>query len=391
MSDYITKVVPYEPFEVDLIETWLDELARKGLILREIRLVFARFQKASPSTTRFRLDKPPKPDPVHDRKALLAENGWQHVPTFLCGYAVYKTEDPFLLELPTEGATPNPSTIWRELSIPLSSFLISIFFLSSLYDFLIGQTYLLYALISGDRFTLVSIHLLLGLTFFLLAAMQIRALYKRKQRIKSGRLRLVDQHTKAWQRFQIISKSVLPVITVVLLFGIHFGFQIQTHGICLLDYKHAIPFPLLDEINPEEGEALISVLSSDDLVLSSSVENYIWKEHGVFVPELVSLRQSGPTVQVNDSTYRSLYTYSVNYYKILSRPLAERFAKELSLMFDAHQTVSTNKDVHAWYSGTVEGQTLLIQYEAVILEVWYRGSSDLRDCIPLFEAHLGAQ
>jgi hypothetical protein len=388
MSNFVTKIIPYEPFESDLIEAWLDDLATKGLILHGITLMFARFQKTSPTPTRFRLDAAFKAEQIPIRRAFLAENGWQYVSNYLNLYHIYKTDEPFLSELPTDGAEKNSSVVWGTLAIPLGSFLFSFYFLFSLSEHLVGKPYLLYTLLQGETFTLLLIQLLLGLSFLLLGAVQLFALQKRKQREHRKIPRCKVRHMVARQAVQIGAKIVLPAITFLVLFGMQFGFQV--HGyVWVQDYKGSIHFPLLEEINPEEGHALSNIASSNELISQYSVDNSIAKGHGILAPELIRLRQSGPTIQVNDTTYRSLYTYTVCYYHMLNRTLAKQLVKELSQMLGTHQMLSKNPEIHAWYSAKSEGQSLLLQHDAIVLEVWYRGAADLRDLLPLYEKDLG--
>ena len=52
----LKKTLPYYVYQIDAIESWLDEQARSGLFLLELRLGTMRFRQDTPKPMRYRID-----------------------------------------------------------------------------------------------------------------------------------------------------------------------------------------------------------------------------------------------------------------------------------------------------------------------------------------------
>ncbi|MDF2838345.1 MAG: hypothetical protein K0S60_48 [Evtepia sp.] len=384
MSDSVIKLIPYEPFEVDRIEAWLDKLATKGLVLHEITYVFAKFKKSQPTRIRFRIDLGSKSN-QSDRRTFLKENGWQYV-TILSGrYTVYKTDDPFLTELPSpDDSAPNSSATWYSFS---ASFIIAITvqLIFRFFNHSPGEIGILDSLLND---TLLGFSLLLIIALLPLCVFKIIAFQKWKRRKESEVVPSGSTSTIGRPAFQAISKVFLPLLIIGMWFGLLFSSQAYNE-VPLKDFTGSIPFPLLLEINPEEGVDLSTRINSEEYGTMSLFDNYISKEHRILSPKIIKTGQYGPWIPIGNGQSVSQYSYNVVYYRMLNRQLAKWYAAELSQDVSSTQTISTSGDLQAWYSKTENNQSLILQYETIVIRVWYRGAADLRDCVPLYEAYLG--
>lgn len=106
---YVYRFPPCPIFDTETIESWLEDLARQGLLLSQDGLCLraATFQKTNPHPMRYRLQPLPRAkflmDRVPDESAveLAQAYGWD----YLCNlqdYAVFCTDDPQARELDTD-------------------------------------------------------------------------------------------------------------------------------------------------------------------------------------------------------------------------------------------------------------------------------------------------
>lgn len=387
MSDYVIKLIPYEPFEVDYMKAWLNDLAAQGLILEKVTFIFAKFKKTNFFHTRFQIDFSPETDSETDciKFAFWEDHGWQYVTNFSDRYVIYKTEDPSVMELPLKRTTPSVYGFLQIFTFSLLAFFGLLYLAFTFYYEANQKGGVLIALLgnfSSDGSIIVFISLLI------LGTLPIIRLIQLKRREKSAELQNENDSMFHSIKMRILAKSI-PMLAILFVVGFFiFGLQ-HSNLIPPENYTKSTHIPLLEEINPEEGRALSEEMKSDDLELVSQLRNSIRKNHRILAPEIIRINQRGPTIEINETTSRNLYTYTVDCYEMLSRQLAERYARELSASLTPNQTISASEGVYALYSGTGDGQSLLIQYHNIVIKVSYHGATDLRDCIPLYEAYLG--
>ena len=73
------KLMPYEPYEIDALESWLDEQARKGCFLSQSHGKWLQFYRDAPRPLRCRIDVKPDPGYHEDRVADAAPQAGQLV------------------------------------------------------------------------------------------------------------------------------------------------------------------------------------------------------------------------------------------------------------------------------------------------------------------------
>lgn len=99
------KLKPYEPYEIDAIEGWLDEQARKGCFLSQSHGRWLQFYRDTPRELRYRIDVKPDPGYREDRVAAFRDMGWEYVCELSPQLDVYTCGDPTVPDLNTDEDT----------------------------------------------------------------------------------------------------------------------------------------------------------------------------------------------------------------------------------------------------------------------------------------------
>lgn len=99
------KLKPYEPYEIDAMEGWLDEQARKGCFLSQSHRKWLQFYRDAPRPLRCRIDVKPDPGYHEDRVAAFRDMGWEYVCELSPQLDVYTCGDPSVPDLNTDEDT----------------------------------------------------------------------------------------------------------------------------------------------------------------------------------------------------------------------------------------------------------------------------------------------
>ena len=99
------KLKPYEPYEIDAMEGWLDEQARKGCFLSQSHGRWLQFYRDTPRELRYRIDVKPDPGYHEDRVAAFRDMGWEYVCELSPQLDVYTCGDPTVPDLNTDEDT----------------------------------------------------------------------------------------------------------------------------------------------------------------------------------------------------------------------------------------------------------------------------------------------
>lgn len=99
------KLMPYEPYEIDALESWLDEQARKGCFLSQSHGKWLQFYRDAPRPLRCRIDVKPDPGYHEDRVAAFRDMGWEYVCELSPQLDVYTCGDPSVPDLNTDEDT----------------------------------------------------------------------------------------------------------------------------------------------------------------------------------------------------------------------------------------------------------------------------------------------
>lgn len=99
------KLKPYEPYEIDAMEGWLDEQARKGCFLSQSHGRWLQFYRDTPRELHYRIDVKPDPGYREDRVAAFRDMGWEYVCELSPQLDVYTCGDPTVPDLNTDEDT----------------------------------------------------------------------------------------------------------------------------------------------------------------------------------------------------------------------------------------------------------------------------------------------
>lgn len=112
MAKFIYRRPPYPEYDMEGIESWLEDLAAQGLMLDYNGYVFGfmQFQRHEPKKLKYRLEAIPKknpygfkdpPDPEERAQAFYREFGWEYLGQFF-DYYIYRSTDENAVELNTD-------------------------------------------------------------------------------------------------------------------------------------------------------------------------------------------------------------------------------------------------------------------------------------------------
>ena len=104
MSKFVKRVIPFESCDIPAIQSWLEDMAEKGLFFKECGVFFAKFEKGEPKDMRYRLDfcDVVACDIPEEKKELYERSGWNVVGDFKNDCVVICTENPDAPELYTD-------------------------------------------------------------------------------------------------------------------------------------------------------------------------------------------------------------------------------------------------------------------------------------------------
>lgn len=429
MGDHVRKLVPYYGFETDAIEGWLEQQAREGLILHTYSL-WAKLKKTKPCRLRYRIEttksgmntsSEKKAQKSRERIKELSECGWQYV-TALAGKSIlYKTEDLSQTELPPnpDGAAPTRASSWAAGCLTMLT-------MCGTHIFQEGQRDLPYWLMGG----LLDFLQVVILSIAILVLMRVETLTFRKleKRKTEGNFPNRDYHTaeraRRGKRAKVAIVGCLAFAMVFML--VDRGNSYSYYDISLTDYDEPIPFPLLVEINAEEGEKVALSERYHNSQVQMDSRCYLMKERAFFVPKRMRLDQAwrpncldsssvqcrvdymkeqaffvpkrmrlGQAWRPNCSDLSSVQ-YRADYYELRAEKMAKWMMEEGKREEPAYtprsfQSLPATEGVEAFYARLDANQYLLLSHEKKYIDVYYTGETDLRDCLPLYECYLKAE
>lgn len=104
MSKTVRKFTPMDPYDCIALESWLEDMARKGLILQKFRPLFCTFERGEPAGLRYRVEpwrRSWDEDPPQAMLDLYEELGWEQAGQAGRDFLLFSARDP---------AAPEPHT-----------------------------------------------------------------------------------------------------------------------------------------------------------------------------------------------------------------------------------------------------------------------------------------
>lgn len=373
------KLMPYESYEIDAMESWLDEQARKGCFLSQSHGRWLQFYRDAPRGLRYRIDVKPDPGYHEDRVAAFRDMGWEYVCELSPQLDVYTCGDPSVPDLNTDEDTlhsvldgllrkkQTANVVAALLLVPYVYFVLVLPVLRShytgLYDMLLnGYLFLLPALI-------------------LLLVCWLTELIRGFLDARNARRRLMLHRTyhteKRVKRRQL--RAVLILLTLVAAAGLVYAASRSYSSSSDRYFDPAdYPGPTVTQVFPDQ---LPPLPESGPYFLR--VHDFAFRSGGL-VYDGVSLRQS----RSRDSGHL-LYVYNMDQMDIAFAWLAAGYVQEQA---DAHsgQPVTVSGWPAAYLcrwpteDGTDEYQQLLLLDARTVWSVLYTGPDDLSAALDVF-------
>jgi len=97
MAKTVRKWTPADPYDCIALETWLEDMARKGFLLKKFRPLFCTFERGEPAELRYRVEpwKRHWDDGLpQDMLELYADCGWEYVGEISRDLLIFSARDP---------------------------------------------------------------------------------------------------------------------------------------------------------------------------------------------------------------------------------------------------------------------------------------------------------
>jgi len=364
-----SKSFPYEKYEIDAIEGWLDEQARQGLRLTLVQGRRCWFEKPeTPAMTRYRIDVRGKHTDEQERLDTYAQLGWQFVAAIDSRMSVYRADRPDAVEINTdeEALQEMLGRYYRwELFSALFYLAMGLFFVHAFWR---------WSAKAGGFFTAalgpLGRDIPIGLLFVLysLFCCVFHLVTLRRARVRTQTERGYHSPALAKRRLVVVWGISLALIVFYLciLLGNYIFLGVR-EGVPLPDARY--PVPALEELAPEYAGTKTTLLES----------GYLFSR-GCSVSEAVSAGQ-----YPEDSP--ALPLYQVRLYDAKWAFLAQGAAREHVAGRNA-QVVTVPGWSGAWYYETAgDGRTwqhlVLLEGNRVLLAD-YSGAGELTDHLALF-------
>lgn len=373
------KLKPYESYEIDAMEGWLDEQARKGCFLSQAHGRWLQFYRDAPRGLRYRIDVKPDPGYYEDRVAAFRDMGWEYVCELSPQLDVYTCGDPSVPDLNTDEDTlhsvldgllrkkQTANVVAALLLVPYVYFVLVLPVLRSHYTGLYDM------LLNGYLFLLPALVLLLvcWLTELIRGFLDARSARRRLMLHRTF-------HTEKRARQRQL-RAVLILLTLVAAAGLVYAASRSYSSSSSRYFDPAdYPGPTVTQVFPDQ---LPPLPESGPYYLR--VHDFAFRSGGL-VYDGVSLRQ----FRSRDGG-QLLYVYNMDQMDIAFAWLAAGYVREQA---DAHDgrpvTVSGWPAAYLcrWPTedGTDQYQQLLLLDGKTVWEVLYTGPDDLSAALDVF-------
>lgn len=373
-AKYTYRLAPCTAYDMEAMESWLEDMAKSGLILSQegIFVGFFTFECSTPREIRYRLTPalkkqsaldPNTGEPFHEEVDIYQAMGWKYM-LRVGDFFIYATEDPGAEEINTD---PEVQALALKVlakrqrkDLSWTMLLIAVLFC---FDGRMALSYPLRMAISvGTPVALAGYAwVLAAIVLPLVQLVKITALIKR---IRNGESlnRKKDWRNGAWIRQ--LREPVFFLLTLVVMYAC-FGdsFRAIAQEVPLAEFPEDPPFLTVQDLSP--GGEYREIWESSNRARKWSdwlfPENYEWVEYScITTPE--GEQWSG--------------TLSVSYHKAISPALAQRLAKELldtaaeGKHFDKIEDLTLDTEGVTGYAYVDQARipTIMLIYENIVIE-----------------------
>lgn len=370
-------------YRVAEAESWLCDMAEKGLLLESAGLFFCSFEKTVPRKVRYRLEPRGKDDPSDDYVEACAEMGWELVDCWRNTFLIWKCErsevpefhtDPFAESYAFKRLTRN--MMWNSIISILGFLLIFFLVLRKYWDNPITQ-------LISDRELFSMIFALTFIWSDLEAIRQWISMSRLTKALRSGENiheRVPVKHKRSWLPEAIYLVSAFMTVAI---------------PFWAIGQSRTGPANRFDLMVPRLQEIEESAVIKEGLVIDGiDYGNFVRTTWAFLAPQQLELHEQGYTDEAaweewhqdgrKDSempiTYKAKY-YGLRY-EFLAEPLldekAEHLAEEMEITFEP-----VEGGEKAWYGVKGETQHLLVKQGKNVVHLQYRGLVNLLDCMDI--------
>lgn len=383
------KELPYIWYEIDAVESWLDEQAQQGLRLTDIQGKLCVFQPSNEPPTRYRVHVKPHNGyytQQEEYKETMRELGWEYVGRINYRADVYRATRPDAVEINTDEDVLRSllcSNMWFDGIAAAALIALTVYSLWK--KFAITRAYSgFYSLLLDDIIVTYLIpEVLLALILVLLAGAFLVRLARQRKRCLLGRDCRFDGVLRKRKRFYFVLLGLLILMFAFPMLPTIFGVPEATESTSF----DTCPVVLLQSLSPEEAEQI--VVEDYDIPVRSN--HYLLADDTIY-------RQSGPTVWLEGTGwgYTPLY-YTVTVTDVHREELAEKYYMEIFAAHDDWQEVQisgwdqavyrrhTNTLREEWHNDsdkipadiTLHHQNLMMRLGNRVVVVSYTGEADM--------------
>ncbi len=401
MSKTVRRIRPYGSGDIPAVQSWLEEMAGKGLFFKESGMLFAKFEKGEPRKMRYRLDfcDVVACDIPDGKKELYEQCGWQVVGDYNSDLVVACTDDPDAPEIYTDPellVKPLKKLAGKHLSIAVVFLVMALCtqltpFLGEMWEYS-GDMLHFFLNIKASYAVLVIIMSMVMLT----EAIVQFSIYRRLRRLAAEDVPTTENHRSRATARYVITAAGVPLAIIWL-----------AHWLC------AVPQPLYDDtpaFSFPTAEEIVQLGTYDrDMSFYETTDAFLVKK--IYLYQSKNLRDS-------DGQLSDILQYRVEYYEAPTELFAKAYAdkcmdslakeyehragdimNELSRVrlmgyevenfpyFRQEQYEEDGAEVfwQYWKSGASCGiNQLVIRYDDKVMEVYCDGNSDFYDHIPQY-------
>lgn len=383
------KELPYIWYEIDAVESWLDEQAQQGLRLTDIQGKLCVFQPSDEPPARCRVHVKPHNGyytQQEEYKETMRELGWEYVGRINYRADVYRATRPDAVEINTDEDVLRSllcSNMWFDGIAAAALIALTVYSLWK--KFAITRAYSgFYSLLLDDIIVTYLIpEVLLALILVLLAGAFLVRLARQRKRCLLGRDCRFDGVLRKRKRFYFVLLGLLILMFAFPMLPTIFGVPEATESTSF----DTCPVVLLQSLSPEEAEQI--VVEDYDIPVRSN--HYLLADDTIY-------RQSGPTVWLEGTGwgYTPLY-YTVTVTDVHREELAEKYYMEIFAAHDDWQEVQisgwdqavyrrhTNTLREEWHNDsdkipadiTLHHQNLMMRLGNRVVVVSYTGEADM--------------
>lgn len=389
-QEIVYRLVPSPCYEVEACESWLTDMAARGLFVEKMGRTLARFRRGTPRAVQYRLTaarlkarwlEGVPSFPSREEQALYGKYGWY----FVCAqqeFFLYACEDAHAPELHTDPAV-------QALSLKLArrsawGSLLGLLAVLALQFLLNGYGRMVRLLVELPLVSCCLYLYFLGL--LLLAFRDLYHILRLSRRLHRGYL---PDHHKNWRpaaRVHRLCQGVTLCAFVLLLLGA-FGLLVSSGSRQpITNYQGTLPFATLQDL--AEGTPH----------WDEGPQNRMEQRHSLLAPEIIDYRESGIILQ--DGAVVLDTPLIIHYYDTrfpwLARLLAGDLHEDQSLLADTPQPLPDLPGMDAAYGyadkNGVFRQLILVQGRRVMSVLWTDtdGRLDFEQLAPRFAEKFAA-